>query len=196
MMYMKKKIIIVTISITLLLIIGLVSYSNDAIRFKISYEYINAVEYSNGKKIKVSIPLNNQIKYLNNNDIITFLKEGTGIIYFGYNTCPWCRNIVEPLLEVADENSIDKVYYVDIHHISKIKKEIINILDDYLRLDEETNTKVLAVPDVYFIKNGKILTHHIGTVDSYKNPYLGMNNKQKEELKRIYNEGIEAINNE
>ena len=193
---MKKKIIIVTILIILLLLIGLIVYSNDAIRFKLSYEYINTVEYSNGKKIKVSIPLNNQIKYLNNNDIITFLKEGTGIIYFGYNTCPWCRNIVEPLLEVADENNIDKVYYVDIHHISKIKKEIINILDDYLRLDEETNTKVLAVPDVYFIKNGKILTHHIGTVDSYKNPYLGMNKKQKEELKKIYNEGIEAINNE
>ena len=51
MMNMKKKIIIVTILITLLLIIGLVAYSNDAIRFKISYEYINTVEYSNGKKI-------------------------------------------------------------------------------------------------------------------------------------------------
>ena len=99
------------------------------------------------------------------------------------------------LMGGIDHPTEGKIYF-NKEDISKIKKEIINILDDYLRLDEETNTKVLAVPDVYFIKNGKILTHHIGTVDSYKNPYLGMNKKQKEELKKIYNEGIEAINNE
>jgi len=181
---MKKKITIISV---ILIIIGIICfwlYQVDGIRFKISYEYINQFEYNNGKKIKVSIPWDNQIKYLEDDKVINFLNTETGIVYFGYNDCPWCRNIVEPLLEVAKEENIDTIYYVNTHNIKSITNDLYKVLNSYLKTNPETNKKRLAVPDVYFIKNGKIMMHHIGTVDSYKNPYLGMNKKQIEEKNR------------
>jgi len=188
---MKKKILIISVVIVLLLGITIFClYQNDSIRFKLSYEYINLVEYNNGKKIKVEIPSDNRIKYLNEKEIVILIKEGTGILYFGYNTCPWCRNVVPVLIDTVKENNIDTIYYADIHNLnlSYNNKEIYNLLNDYLRENDE-GKKVLAVPDVYFIKNGEIVGHQLGAVDSYYNPYVEMTKNQKQELKTIY-EGL------
>lgn len=191
---MKKKIIMISVILILFIILGIVFYSNDSIRFKISYEYINQVEYNNGKKIKVSIPWDNRVKYLSEKEVLTFLKEKTGILYFGYNTCPWCRNAVPILIDTIKENNIDTIYYADIHKldISSMKEELFSILDGYLETNEEGEIG-LAVPDVYFIKNGKIIGHHLGTVDSYHNPYLGMTEREKQELSDIYQNFIEEM---
>ncbi len=191
---MKKKIMMIVIIGMICILLGIFLYSNDSIRFKLSYEYINQVEYNNGKKIKVNIPWKNGVKYLKKEEIIPFLKEKTGIVYFGYNTCPWCRNIVPILIDTIKDNHIDTLYYVDIHKtdLSSIREELFTLLDDYLETDEE-GKKGLAVPDVYFIKDGKIIGHHLGTVDSYHNPYLGMNELEKQELTGIYQNFIEEM---
>lgn len=191
---MRKKGLIIGIFLLVIIFVSIIIiYTNDNLRFKLSYEYINLVEYSNGKTIKVNIPIDNNIKYLENDEVISFFKTGTGIIYFGYDTCPWCRNMIEPLIEVVKEENIDTIYYVDSKKVKSIKDDLYKILDKYLRVDSETNEKRFAVPDVYFIKDGKIMSHHIGTVDSYKNPYKKMTISQKKELKKIYKEKIEAI---
>lgn len=184
---MKKKLIIISCILLLLGIIGLILYSNDSIRFKISYEYINMMEYDNGKRIEVDIPLDNRVKYLDEGNVLTYLKEKTGVFYFGYNTCPWCRNIVPVLIDTVKENDIDTIYYVDTHSLdlTSTKDELFSFLGDNLRSDED-GEKILAVPDVYFIKNGKIIGHHLGTVDGYYNPYKGMSGSEKEELASIY----------
>lgn len=192
---MKKKMICGSIIVLMLLVlIGVILYQNDSFRFKISYEYINYVEYNNGKKIKVSIPWNNPIKYISEKEVINFFKEGTGILYFGYNTCPWCRNAIPVLIEASQSQEIDTIYYADIHHLnlSSIRKELYQILDSYLEEDEEGN-KILAVPDVYFVKEGEILGKHRGTVDSYYNPYQEMKPEEKKELLNIYQEYIKEI---
>lgn len=191
---MKKKYIIIGFILLIFILMIIVICNNDAVRFKLSYEYMNIVEYNNGKTIKIDIPLDNRIKYLKGKQVIDTFKNKTGIIYLGYNSCPWCRNIVEPLIEVAKEEKVNTIYYVNTHDdLDDIKEDLFQILDDYLRVDDDTNQKRLAVPDVYFVKNGKIMSHHIGTVDSYKNPYEKMTSSQKEELKEIYRNGIEAI---
>lgn len=192
---MKKKMICGSIIVLMLLVlIGVILYQNDSFRFKISYEYINYAEYNNGKKIKVSIPWNNPIKYISEKEVINFFKEGTGILYFGYNTCPWCRNAIPVLIEASQSQEIDTIYYADIHHLnlSSIRKELYQILDSYLEEDEEGN-KILAVPDVYFVKEGEILGQHRGTVDSYYNPYQEMKPEEKKELLNIYQEYIKEI---
>jgi len=185
---MKKRIfIIISILILLLVIMGFFLYKNDNFRFKLSYEFINFIEYNNGKKIKIDVPYDNRIKYLNEDDILTYLKNKTGIFYFGYNTCPWCRNIVPVLIDTVKNNNINTIYYIDIHdlNLSDIKEELFSFFGDNLR-ENENGEKILAVPDVYFIKNGNIIGHHIGTVDSYYNPYKGMSNSEKKELTSIY----------
>jgi len=194
-MCMKKKILISILVIFILLIIGgIVLYFNDALRFKLSYEYINFVEYSNGKRIEISVPVDNKIKYVSEDELLGLFEDGTGILYFGYNTCPWCRNVVPVLIDTVKKNDIDTIYYADLHKldIDSIRSKLYKILDSYLRDDGE-GKKVLAVPDVYFIKNGEIIGHHIGTVDSYKNPYDGMSKKQEKELSEIYYELIKEM---
>lgn len=194
-MFMKKKVILITSLCLLLLIIilSLVLSYNDELRFKLSYESINFYEYNNGKIIEVSIPWDNDVIYLNEKETLDFLNNETGILYFGYNTCPWCRNVVSVLVETAQENN-QKIYYVDSNKLDlkSINDELFTILDDYLMSDEEGN-KVLALPDVYFVKEGKIIGHHIGTVDGYNNPYKKMTDSQKQELKNIYQQLIEEM---
>lgn len=191
----KRKIIIGSITFLLFLtLIGIILYQKDSFRFKLSYEYINHMEYNNGKKIKVSIPWNNPIKYISEKEVINFLKEGTGILYFGYNTCPWCRNVIPILIESTKLMEIDTIYYVDIHHLdlSSIREELYQIIDSYLEENEE-GKKVLAVPDVYFVKEGKIVGQHRGAVDSYHNPYQEMKEEEKKELLNIYQEYIKEM---
>ena len=191
---MKKKLIIIVSIILLLLLAGLYCYKKDNIRFKIAYELYNKVELTNGKKIKVSIPIDNNVKYIKEKELIKLLKNGTGVIYMGYPTCPWCRNAIPILLESIKDNNIKTLYYVDTHSVKlgNVEKELIKEIGEYLKEDSDGN-KVIAVPDVYVVKKGKIVGHHRSTVDSYKNPYKGMSDKQKKELKKIYDDMIKEI---
>lgn len=191
---MKKKIIIISSILLVITVICFCFYQVDSIRFKFSYEYINMMEYNNGKKIEINIPNDNRIKYLDENNLLTYLEEKTGVFYFGYNTCPWCRNIVPVLIDTVKKNDIDKIYYIDIHKIdlSDIKEELYKYLGNNLR-EDENGKKVLAVPDVYFIKDGKIIGHHLGSVDSYHNPYKKMTSKQAKELTNIYETFIKEM---
>lgn len=187
----KKTLIATGIIFIILAMISLVILLNDNLHFKFDYESLNNIPYTNGKTIQAKIPWKNNIKYIDGNEIFQILENETGIVYFGYPSCPWCRNVVGPLIEVAKENDL-KIYYVNTHDaIDDVKEELKKALKDYLRKNEETGEYVIAVPDVYYIESGKIIGHHIGTVDSYKNPYKKMTEKQKEELKKEYQKLIE-----
>lgn len=189
---MKKKLIIISLIVLFILIIGIYCYSKDNIRLKLDYEMINQVELSKNKKIKVNIPINNHVKYIKSGkELINVFKSGTGIIYMGYETCPWCRNALPVLIDSIISNDVKNFYYFDIHNVSikDVKDELYEILDSYLKVNDEGN-KVIAVPDVYALKNGKIVSHHRGCVDGYKNPYNKMNDEQVKELKNIYDQMI------
>ena len=136
----KKWIFVVLISILVIFVIGaIVIRTNDELRFKFSYGMMNYIPYENGEKIVIDIPFDNGIKYLEGKEIIDAFTTETGIIYLGYSSCPWCRNIIEPLIEVAKENDIDTIYYVNTYdnEFDSIKGELKEILNDYLREDEE-----------------------------------------------------------
>lgn len=188
---MKKKFFLSFIIIVLFLLFGFIYiYSKDNLKFKFEYELYNNISYDNGKKIKAKIPFDNNVTYVKEKDLESVLTSGNRVIYFGYTTCPWCRNIVSPLVEVINDNNLDKLYYVDVHSVNA--KSVYNILDEYLEFDNDGN-KRLYVPDVYFIKDGEIVYHHLGSVDSYKDAFKGMNNKQLKELKSIYQEGVDLM---
>ena len=192
---MQKRYIIIGVILLFFLVIGFICYSKDNIRFKFSYELVNKVELAKNKKIKINIPIDNRVKYIKNGtELIDLFKNGTGIIYMGYETCPWCRNAVPVLIDSVISNNLDTIYYLNIHDvdISSVKDELYKILDEYLKVTDNSE-KVLAVPDVYAIKNGKIVAHHRGCVEGYKNPYKKMNNEQIDELKDIYNKMIKEI---
>lgn len=157
----------------------------DAKKFKQEYEALN------NDTVVMNIDENNPIKYVNFDEVIDILSSGTGIIYFGFPGCPWCRNIIPVLFEMASTNNIDTIYYFNPSNIRSNNdenyKKLVNILSDYL-MENDNGEKTLYVPDVYFIRNGEIVGHHLSTVDSQTSPYTPLTKEQGDELKNIYQE--------
>lgn len=177
-----KKVVIIIMSILLLVGCG----KSDTQKFKEEYEALNGTE----NLVNMSIDTDVEIIYTNAKKTISILENGTGIIYFGFPSCPWCRNALPVLLEVAKEKNLP-IYYMNPSGLrgSNNKKylKIMAILDEYLQTNEE-GKKVLYVPDMYFVKDGKIVGHHLSTVESQKNPTIPLEEEQHQELKTIYEE--------
>ncbi len=96
--------------------------TTDGKKFKNEYEVLNNQEASEGKVYReVSIPDDNPIKYATASDIVNRIdNKETFIVYFGFDTCPWCRSIVETLINTAKENDISTIYYVDVKNIRDV----------------------------------------------------------------------------
>lgn len=185
--------------------------NTDGLKFKTEYEILNKRVNSSNNKVypEVEIPSNNAIKYSSYDEIFEVLEKGTGVIYLGYPECPWCRNLVPVLLEAANEIELKTIYYLNIkedrdlyalnenNEVIKEKEgtdnyyKLINKLDSILNEYTITSTddvkistgeKRIYVPLVIFVKNGKIIGHQNDTVESQTDPYILLNDKQKEEL--------------
>ena len=189
----------------------------EAIKFKSEYEALNNEKNDNdeNKYLPISIDKNNPVKYLSDKDLNDFLKEGTGIIYFGFPECPWCRNLVPTLLDALKEKDINDVYYMNVKDLRDEKKlsngkivtknegtdsykTILDKLGSYLPayegLNDET-VKRLYVPAVFFIRNGEVIATHFNTVDSQTNPMIPLTETQYDELKNILIKNIEKVYN-
>lgn len=84
-------------------------------RFKEEYESLNNTKRSNGIDHKnITIVENNNIEYIDMKRASEIISNESGIIYFGFAACPWCRNAVPVLLEAMENAGLDKIYYVDL----------------------------------------------------------------------------------
>lgn len=185
--------------------------SKDAVTFKKEYEALNNRVNPNNNKLypEVSISNDNPVKYSSYDEIFEVLKSGTGVIYFGFPECPWCRNLVPVMLSAAKEVEIDTIYYLNIKDdrdvlmlnengdiitekegnkkYFELVEKLDSILDDYILTDNDGKSvsageKRIYTPLLIFVKNGKIIAHHTDTVDSQTNPYVALNDRQSEEL--------------
>lgn len=163
---------------------------NDSIKFKQEYEALN------NDSIVMSIDESNSIKYVDFDEVINILTTGTGVIYFGFPGCPWCRNMIPVLFDVADTNNIDTIYYYNPRDIRTSGEDdyqqLIKLLENYLEIDEDNN-KRLYVPDVYFVRDGQIMGHHLSTVASQTDPFIPLTSEQKKELENIYQDLFDKI---
>lgn len=224
---MKKSKILIILGAILLLILGIVLFislkednkeprkKTDALKFKEAYEKLND-EYAYGsiKYSSLDISENNPFVYASEEEMVDFLKNGTGIIYLGYPKCPWCRNAVNVLQHL----SVDKILYLDMQdkrdtyevvngELKKTKDasdeyyEIMDLLKEVL-LDYEiekdgvkynVNEKRIYVPLVVGVLNGKVVGSHTDIVDleEGQTPFDLLNKKQQEKLMEIY-DGIKA----
>ena len=128
---MKKKVVIIVIVI-LILLGSIITYNiikernTDAYKFKVEYESLNNSKNENNKKYNaINIDKHNPIKYINAKEAIDIIKNKTGIIYFGANWCPWCRNAVPVLFDVAKDYEYKTIYYLNMDTV-KNKFEIKN----------------------------------------------------------------------
>lgn len=143
---MKQRILIILIPI-LGAILAILSYSKfmnnlvltDSIKFKNEYEEFNGVEIKGQKYQKLNLRTTNPIKYSNYDEIINIIKKQDGIIYLGFPECPWCRTIIPVLFDVAKDNNIETIYYLNI----KDERDSYVIEGDKLvyELDDKGNEK-------------------------------------------------------
>lgn len=217
---MKKNVIILSIIVVIALVIAILFFllnnkgMSDGERFKQEYEELN------DSHLEVKIDSDNMIKYIGLEEAIDIIKNDTGVIYFGYPSCPWCRNAVPVLLDAASSTSLDTIYYVNAYNIRDVKEidddgnivtinegdrlydDLLEVLDDILdpytlTLDNgeviDLGEKRLYVPMVLFVKDGEVVSYHLSTVDSQEDPSISLNDSQRDELYNIYLDGINNV---
>lgn len=213
---------IIILIVVLLIIIFILSFVNvsknkltyDERYFKREYEKLNGKKNSAGKKYySLNIDDDNGIEYLTKKEVTKFIKEETGILYFGFAQCLYCRSAVEVLLDAKDFMDIDKIYYYNaygdrdekyldssgeiytLHQGSDTYYEILKLLGNKAEVYDGLNDntiKRLYFPTVLFIKDGSIKKMHVSTVESNKDNKK-LTKKEYNELKKIYIDGIKKI---
>lgn len=117
-------------------------------------------------------------------------KDFTGVIYYGRSSCAWCIEIAPLLDDVAEKYDLN-IYYVDksseVNQDKKEENKAIQILDEAYGLDKnEEGIPILYVPEVVFVKEGKIVDHHLGTIENHDAHERQMNKDEKRLVTSIY----------
>ena len=212
---MKKRVIYALVAVLFAgLLFGILYHfdkkekSTDAYKFKQEYEVLNGKKNDYGKTYRsLNISKTNRIKYSTAKEIVEKMDNGESfIVYFGFAKCPWCRSMIENLLDLADKNNTD-IYYVDVLEIRDVKEvkdgEIIesktgdeyylklltkmkNVLDNYELQDEagkkyDIEEKRIYAPNVIAVVNGKAEKKVEGISSDLKDPYGKITDKMKKE---------------
>jgi len=87
----------------------------DEKRFKQEYEKLNNTTRKSGLKLRtMEVLANNNMKYITIEEAAKMLDSGSGVIYFGFAGCPWCRNAVPALVTAMSNTDLEVIYYVDV----------------------------------------------------------------------------------
>lgn len=147
--------VIVAFLVTLMVILAKIYYveSNMTDSEKFYLEYSN-------------IPVDNAFKMITVKEAYETLDDDQAILIFGFKECKWCKSYIPILNEVVTENNVPVVYYCNIKEDraknTEDYKKLVEELSEYL-YEDQNNNKRIYVPDVYFIKSGKIIGHNNDT---------------------------------
>ena len=149
---MKKKLL-------LLLLIIMVFVSGCSIK--------KVEEMSPSEKFskEYAVPKENAFKYISIDEVLEILNNGTGIIFFGNSDNEVSTKTVKIFSEAIKDSKFDevKVYYynpVVIRDNNTTKyMELVRLLSGYLEINDK-DEEYLYLPDIYFIRDGKIIEHN------------------------------------
>ncbi len=142
---------------------------------------------------KVSV--DNVYKYVTTEQSIELFKAEEAVIFLGFKECIWCQEYAPILNDYAKQNNIETIYYVDIKqdraNNTDEYQELVKLLDKYLSSDDNRQKRIY-VPDVYFVKEGKIIGHNNDTstekgadIEEY---YEQNGSSLKEKLDKLFKE--------
>ncbi len=105
---------------------------------------------------------NHVFKIINIDESINILNNKTGILFFCNPGSDWCQHYAKILDDIAVENQIKEIYYVDIKDDRSINsnkyRKVVTIMQDYLDSDD-TGNKRLNMPNLTFVKDGEIIAN-------------------------------------
>ncbi len=108
-------IVVLLIGVLLFVFLGKDRYRQSALDFKEEYEKVNGTTMINDIKYRtLNIDKNNPYVKVSIDEIAKKIQNGeTFYLYVGDHLCPWCRSGIEKMIEVANNEKIDTIYYVD-----------------------------------------------------------------------------------
>jgi thiol-disulfide isomerase/thioredoxin len=198
----------------------------DAEKFKEEYESLNnTTNESNGKTIReVTIPDDNPIIYSTIEEINEKIdNKDSFLVYFGFNSCPWCRSVIEELISTAKEENISKIYYVDVKDIRDVKEldedgnvitskeadasyyelldKLSDVLEDYTLYNDDneeisTGEKRIYAPNVVAITSGKAAQLESGISSSQTDGYQELTEDMKKETSKKFKCLMDCLNEE
>ena len=218
----KSRIIVLLIITSFLLILtGCTDKKTDAYKFKEEYESLNGQKSSSGKEYrKLSIDKENPIVYKTDDEIVKLIQDkDTFIVYFGFAKCPWCRSVISVMFDVAKENGINKIYYVDISDIrdkyefvnGKITKtkegsdgynKLLSLLGDklsnYQITDEsgkttDTGEKRIYAPNIVGVIKGEVIDIQTGISSLQTDEDMQLSDAIKEDSKKLLNNIFKSV---
>lgn len=146
-----------------------------------------------------SVSENNVYKYATFDNVIDTIKAGSGIIYLGFPTCPWCKEATPVLNEAAKNRDVKEILYYNFKDIRQNNteeyQELVSLLEDYIGEDAEGNKRIGA-PTVVFVQNGKIKGVHIDTVEGHDATERKMTTEEVRVLKQTYTDLIDKVYND
>ena len=103
---------------------------------------------------------NNIFVYKSQAEILNILEHGSGVIFLGFPSCPWCQAYVPMLDQLARDNGLKEIYYYNIEqdraNNTEFYQKVKSLLSDYLQYDN-VGEKRIYVPNATFVINGTII---------------------------------------
>lgn len=209
--------IIVTVLAAIVLVLNIQKVisnnsQTDGIKFKEEYEKLNGKKNDQGKKYReITIDSKNKIVYKTTEEVLNLIdKKKSFVLYFGFDTCPWCRSVVPTLASISKELN-QKVYYIDVKDIrdtyeldddnkpklvkkgskdySKLLEKLEPVLEDYTLTNSDNNEikvgeKRIYAPNIISVINGEAKELTTGISDKQTEGYMKLT---KEMEKETYN---------
>lgn len=213
----KLFMIIVTVLAAIVLVLNIQKVisnnsQTDGIKFKEEYEKLNGKKNDQGKKYReITIDSKNKIVYKTTEEVLNLIdKKKSFVLYFGFDTCPWCRSVVPTLASISKELN-QEVYYIDVKDIrdtfeldddnkpklvkkgskdySKLLEKLEPVLEDYTLTDSDNNEikvgeKRIYAPSIVSVIDGKAKELTTGISDKQTDGYMKLT---KEMEKETYN---------
>ena len=213
----KLFMIIVTVLAAIVLVLNIQKVisnnsQTDDIKFKEEYEKLNGTKNDQGKKYReITIDSKNKMVYKTTEEVLDLIdKKKSFVLYFGFDTCPWCRSVVPTLASISKELN-QEVYYIDVKDIrdtfeldddnkpklvkkgskdySKLLEKLESVLEDYTLTDSDNNEikvgeKRIYAPSIVSVIDGKAKELTTGISDKQTDGYMKLT---KEMEKDTYN---------
>lgn len=93
-------------------------------------------------------------------DIISTVREGTGVVFLGFPACPWCQGFAPIANEAAKNAGLKEIKYLDIRESRQQGSEayltLVDLLRDYLPVGDDGQPHI-TVPDMTVLRDGEVL---------------------------------------
>ena len=125
--------------------------------------------------------------------------HSTFIVYTGFDNCPWCNVVLNPLNDLATERGIE-IAYIDTRSDPSWKSNL-DLLDYDLFIErvgsvlaeDDNGVPHLYVPHCFFIRNGQLVHDHSGTVPSQASPSDPLSEEELKEYHDIISGYVDDI---